>query len=59
VQTWASDAHETEVVQADDTDAAGNQLRHAKEQLTIASQYPDRERSLPSAKVIKIDTVKR
>ena len=59
VQTWESASYGTEVVQADDTDAAGDQLRHAKDQLTIASKYPGRERSLPSAKIIKINTAKR
>ena len=58
VQTWESDPYDTEVVQAD-ADEAGNQLRHAKEQLAIASQYPGRDRSLPSAKIIKINTAKR
>ena len=35
MQTWESDAYETEVVEADNTDAAGDQLRHAKDQLTM------------------------
>jgi hypothetical protein len=60
VQTWESDPYETEVVQADDTDAAGDQLRHAKEQITIGSRYPGRERSVPSgAKLIALGAAKR
>ena len=44
VQTWQN-ADGGEVGQADV--AGDQQLRHAKEQLTLASQYPGGERSLP------------
>ncbi len=56
VQTFETAPYDTEVVQADVVGDA--QLKHAKDQLTLASQYPGRQRSLPSAKVIKIDTTK-
>jgi hypothetical protein len=39
--------------------AVGNeQLKHAK-QLALAQQYPGRERSMPSAKVFELETIKR
>ena len=37
---------------ADPNSAEQNQLTHAKQQLALARQYPGRERSLPTAKVI-------
>jgi hypothetical protein len=55
VQSFETETYQTEVVQADADVAGDQQLRHAKEQLTIAKQYPGRARSLPSgAKVIDI-----
>jgi hypothetical protein len=46
------------VVQADDV-AGDGQLRHAKDQLTLANRYPGHERSMPSgANVIEPDAVK-
>jgi hypothetical protein len=53
VQTWESEPYDAEVIQPDGADGAcDQQLRHAKDQLTLGSQYPGRQRSLPSAKVI-------
>ena len=59
VQTWESEPYSEEVVAADPNLPAPPDLRHAKEQLIIGQQYPGRERSQPSAKVIKINTRKR
>jgi hypothetical protein len=42
VQSFETETYQTEVVQADADVAGDQQLRHAKEQLTIAKQYPGR-----------------
>ena len=59
VQTWENAPYDADVVQADTGIAGGNQLRHAKEQIAIAKQYPGRERGFPSAKIIELDPTKR
>jgi hypothetical protein len=58
VQTWESEPYSEEIIQAD-TNVAGDQLRHAKQQLALGRMYPGRECSLPSAKIIGIEQVKR
>ena len=59
MQSWEYSSYQTEVEQAD-PGVAWTELRHAKQQIALANQYPGRERSLPSgAKVIEIDTGKR
>jgi hypothetical protein len=60
VQTFECDLYGTEVVPADANVAGDQQLKHAREQIAIASQYPGRERNLPSGvKVIELDAGKR
>ena len=59
VQTWESEPYSEEVVAADPNLQTPSDLPHAQDQLIIGKQYPGRERSQPSAKVIKIDKVKR
>jgi hypothetical protein len=60
VQTFECTPYDAKVIQADDAGIAGDQqLRHAKQQLALASQYPGRERSMPRAKIIEFDTAKR
>jgi hypothetical protein len=62
VQTWECEPFGTEVVQADAgaVKAGDEQLKHAEDQLGLASQYPGRSRSLPSGgKVIVLDPAKR
>ena len=59
VQTWTCGAYDEEVVTADPNLQTPADLQHAQDQLTLAKQYPGRTRSLPSARVIKIDACKR
>ena len=59
VQTWESEPYSEEVVTADPNLQTPSDFQHAKDQLIIGQQYPGRVRSQPSAKVIKIDKVKR
>jgi hypothetical protein len=59
VQTWESEPYSTNVEAADPNLLAPADLQHAKEQLIIGQQYPGRERSQPSAKVIKIAPSRR
>lgn len=48
-QTFETEPYKTEIVEpAPDLAEAAQQLRHAREQIALASQYPGRERSLPS-----------
>ena len=58
-QTWASDDYDTEVVPADANVAGDAQLKHAQQQIAIASQYPGRQRSIPTAQIIELDPAKR
>jgi hypothetical protein len=60
VQTWTSEPNGSEIIQAGDASPGDEQLKHANAQIALASQYPGRERGLPSgAEVIKIDAGKR
>jgi hypothetical protein len=59
VQTWICGAYDEEVVAADQNLSASADVKHAKEQLIIGQQYPGRECSLPGAKIIGIEQVKR
>ena len=59
VQTWESEPYDTSIEAADPNLLAPADFQHAQDQLTIANQYPGRQRSQPSAKVIKIDPAKR
>jgi hypothetical protein len=59
VQTWTCGAYDEEVVAADPNLSASADVQHAQDQLALAKQYPGRERSLPSAKVIALDPIKR
>jgi hypothetical protein len=59
VQTWESKPYDATVEQADPNAVGNEQLKHAKQQLALAQQYPGRERSMPSAKVFELETIKR
>jgi hypothetical protein len=59
VQTWICGAYDEEVVTADPNLQTSADLPHAQDQLIIGQQYPGRQRSFPSAKVIEIDQVKQ
>ena len=58
VQTWICGAYDEEVVTADANLSAPADFQHAQDQLALAKQYPEHARSLPSARVIKIDAGK-
>jgi hypothetical protein len=58
VQTWICGAYDEEVVAADANLSAPADFQHAQDQLALAKQYPEHARSLPSARVIKIDAGK-
>jgi hypothetical protein len=60
-QSFATEPYKTEEVVDPAPDLAGEaqQLRHAREQIALAGQYPGRARSMPSgAKAIELDTGK-
>ena len=59
-QCWEYVPYDATVEQADPNAPGNDQLKHAKQQIALAQQYPGRERSLPSgAKVIELDAGKR
>jgi hypothetical protein len=54
VQTWENAPYDAEVVPADANVGGDAQLKHAKEQIALAGQYPGRARGFPSAEIINI-----
>jgi hypothetical protein len=63
VQTWQfstkADASPDDEQLRVNTAVGDAELRHANQQIALASQYPGRERSMPRAKIIEFDTAKR
>jgi hypothetical protein len=61
LQTWKTapyDAHD-DVAASKKPSADDTQLKHANQQVAQAGQYPGRERSLPSPKLIVLDPTKQ
>ena len=52
MQTWESEPYDTSIEAADPNLLAPAELPHAQDQLIIGQQYPGRQRSQPSAKII-------
>jgi hypothetical protein len=54
-QSFETDAYKTEIIEPDvDAAETAAQLRHARDQIAIAEQYPGRQRSQPRDNVTEL-----